>query len=167
MNHVEFLIMASSGAEIVKFIKLQEDTMKLQQQLYISFLPYTSADDKIKMLQNLRRQSVNITTFKEQQSQKEEQRTVKPCGMSKEDHGQLIKNYVRLVAELPTSDIADYLKQNQILTEEMVEIILNKETLQDRNRQLLTILFRRGSKAFPCLIDGFLNCNALVSLLQN
>jgi hypothetical protein len=40
--------------------------MKLQQQLYISFLPYTSADDKIKMLQNLRRQSVNITTFKEQ-----------------------------------------------------------------------------------------------------
>ena len=56
--------MASSGAEIVKFIKLQEDTMKLQQQLYISFLPYTSADDKIKMLQNLRRQSVNITTFK-------------------------------------------------------------------------------------------------------
>jgi hypothetical protein len=37
------------------------------------------------MLQNLRRQSVNITTFKEQQSQKEEQKTVKPCGMSKED----------------------------------------------------------------------------------
>jgi hypothetical protein len=35
--------------------------------------------------------------------------------MSKEDHGQLIKNYVRRVAELPTSDIADYLKQNQIL----------------------------------------------------
>jgi hypothetical protein len=159
--------MASSGAEIVKFIKLQEDTMKLQQQLYISFLPNTSADDKIKMLQNLRRQSVNITTFKEQLSQKEEQKTVKPCGISKEDHGQLIKNYVRLAAELPTSDIADYLKQNQILTEEMVEIILNKETLQDRNRQLLTILFRRGSKAFPCLIDGFLNCNALVSLLQN
>ena len=56
---------------------------------------------------------------------------------------------------------------NQILTEEMVERILNKETLQDRNRQLLAILFRRGSKAFPCLIDGFLNCNALVSLLQN
>ena len=57
---------------------------------------------------------------------------------------------------------------NQILTEEMVERILNKETLQDRNRQLLAILFRRGSKAFPCLIDGlrFLNCNVLVSLLQ-
>ena len=62
--------MASSGAEIVKFIKLQEDTMKLQQQLYISFLPYTSADDKIKMLQNLRPQSVNITTFKEQLKKK-------------------------------------------------------------------------------------------------
>jgi hypothetical protein len=90
MNHVEFLKMATSGAEIVKFIKLQEDTMKLQQQLYISFLPYISADDKSKMLQNLRRQSVNITTYKEQKSQKEEQRTVKPCGMSKEDHGQLI-----------------------------------------------------------------------------
>jgi hypothetical protein len=87
------------------------------------------------MLQNLRRQSVNITTFKEQLSQKE-QKTAKPCGMSKEDHGQLIKNCVRLVAELPTSDIADYLKQNQILTEEMMERILNKETLQDRNRQL-------------------------------
>jgi hypothetical protein len=89
--------------------------------------------------------------------------------MSKEGHCQLIKNYVRLVEELPTSDIADSLKQNQILTEEMVKIILNKETLQDRNRQLLTVLFRRGSKAFHCLIDGlrFLNCNALVSLLQN
>jgi hypothetical protein len=124
MNHVEFLKIASSGAEIVKFIKLQEDTMKLQQQLYISFLPYISADDKSKMLQNLRRQSVNITTYKEQKSQKEEQRTVKPCGMSKEDHGQLIKNYVRLVAELPTSDIADYVKQNHILAEEMMERIL-------------------------------------------
>ena len=169
MNHVEFLNMASSGAEIVKFIKLQEDKIKLQQQLYISFLPYKSADDKIKMLQNLRRQSVNITIFKEQLSQKEEQKSVKPCGMSKEDHGKLIKNYVRLVAELPTSDIAEYLKQNQILTEKMMERIFNKETLHDRNRQLLTILFRRGSKAVPCLIDGlrFLNCNALVSLLQN
>ena len=77
MNHVEFLKIASSRAEIVKFIKLQEDTMKLQQQLYISFLPYTSPDDKIKMLQNLRRQSVNITIFKEQLSQKEEQKSVK------------------------------------------------------------------------------------------
>ena len=48
--------------------------------------------------------------------------------MSKEDQGKLIKNYVRLVTELPTTDIADYLMQNQILTEEMVEIILNKET---------------------------------------
>ena len=122
----------------------------------------------------MRRQSVNLTTFKEQLSQKEEeeQKTVKPykpCVMSKEDHGQLIKKYVRLVAEIPTSDIADYLKQNQILTEEMMERTLNKEKLQDRNRQPLAILFRRGSKAFPCLIDGlrFLNCNALVSLLQN
>ena len=81
----------------------------------------------------MRRQSVNITTFKEQLSQKkeEEQKTVKPykpCVMSKEDHGQLIKKYVRLVAEIPTSDIADYLKQNQILTEEMVERTLNKQT---------------------------------------
>ena len=116
---------------------------------------------------------VNLSTFKKQQSQKEEaQKTVKPCkpcDISKEDHGQLIKNYERLLAELPTSDIADYLKQNQMLTEEMVDGILNKETLQDENRQLLTILFGRGSKAVPCLIDGvcFLNCNALVSLLQN
>jgi hypothetical protein len=34
MNHVEFLKMASSGAEIVKFIKLQENTMKLKQVIY-------------------------------------------------------------------------------------------------------------------------------------
>ena len=89
--------------------------------------------------------------------------------MSKEDHDKLIKNYVRLIAELPTSDIVDYLKQNHILTEDMVKRILNKETLKDRNRQLLYVLFRRGSKAFPCLMDGlrFLNCNTLVSLLQN
>ena len=50
----------------------------------------------------------------------------------------------------------------------MVERILNKETLKDRNKQLLSILFRRGSKAFLFIIDGlrFLNCNVLVSLLQ-
>ena len=50
----------------------------------------------------------------------------------------------------------------------MVVIMLNKETLTDRNRQLLTILFRRGNKDVPCLIDGlrFLNCNVLVSILQ-
>ena len=59
--------MTSVGAEL---IKLQEDTMKLQQRLYIRLIPYTSADDKIKMLQNLRRQSVNITTFKEQLKKK-------------------------------------------------------------------------------------------------
>jgi hypothetical protein len=123
------------------------------------------------MLQNLRRQSNNITTFKQTMAQESSQRrieTVKPGGMSKEDQGKLTKNYVRLVAELPTTDIADYLKQNQILTEEMVEIILNKETLNVRNRKLLTILFRRGSKVFHCLIDSlsFLNCSVLVSLLQ-
>ena len=89
--------------------------------------------------------------------------------MSKEDHDKLLKNYVRLIAELATSDIVDYLKQNNIWTEDMIERILNKETLKDRNRQLLSVLFRRCSKAFPCLIDGlrFLNCNTLLSLLQN
>jgi hypothetical protein len=56
--------MASLGAEIVNFIKLQEDTMKLQQQLYISFLPNTSADDKIKMLQNLRHQLSTLQPLK-------------------------------------------------------------------------------------------------------
>ena len=89
-----------------------------------------------------------------QESSQRRTETVKPGGISKEDQGKLVKNYVRLVAELPTTNIADYLKQNHILTEEMVEKKLNKETLKDRNRQLLSILFRRGSKAFPCLIDG-------------
>jgi hypothetical protein len=58
-----------------------------------------------------------------QESSQRRTETVKPGGMSKEDQGKLTKNYVRLVAELPTTDIADYLKQNHILTEEMVEII--------------------------------------------
>ena len=113
--------MTSSGAEL---IKLQEDTMKLQQRLYISLIPYTSADDKIKMLQNLRPQSNTITAFKQNMAQESSQRrteTVKPGGISKEDQGKLVKNYVRLVAELPTTNIADYLKQNHILTEDMVE----------------------------------------------
>ena len=142
-QHFFFKKMTSSGAEL---IKLQEDTMKLQQRLYISLIPYTSAGDKIKMLQNLRRQSNNITAFKQNLAQESSQRrteTVKPGGMSKEDQGKLVKNYVRLVAELSTTNIADYLKQNHILTEEMVETKLNKETLKDRNRQLLSILFRR------------------------
>jgi hypothetical protein len=58
--------MTSSGAEL---IKLREDTMKLQLRLHISLIPYTSADDKIKMLQNLRRQSNNITAFKQNMAQ--------------------------------------------------------------------------------------------------
>jgi hypothetical protein len=62
-----------------------------------------------------------------QESPQRRTETVKPGGMSKEGQGKLIKNYVRLVAELPTTDIADYLKQNQIFTEEMVERILNKK----------------------------------------
>jgi hypothetical protein len=113
--------MTSSGTEL---IKLQEDTMKLQQRLYISLIPYTSADDKIKMLQNLRPQSNTITAFKQNMAQESSQRrteTVKPGSISKEDQGKLVKNYVRLVAELPTTNIADYLKQNHILTEDMVE----------------------------------------------
>jgi hypothetical protein len=76
--------MTSSGAE---HIKLQEDAMKLPQRLYISLIPYTSADDKIKMLQNLRRQSNNITTVKQNMVQESSQRrteTVKPSGMSKD-----------------------------------------------------------------------------------
>jgi hypothetical protein len=125
--------------------------MKLQQRLYISLIPYTSADDKIKMLQNLRRQSNNITAFKQNMAQESSQRrteTVKSGGMSKEDQGKLIKNYVRLVAELPTTDIADYLKQNQIFTEEMVERILNKETLKDRNRQLFNYFISSRKQSF-------------------
>jgi hypothetical protein len=54
-----------------------------------------------------------------QESSQRRTETVKPGGMSKEDHGKLIKNCVRLAAELPTTDIADYLKQNQILTKEL------------------------------------------------
>ena len=52
-----FKKMTSAGAEL---IKLQEDTMKLQLRLYISLIPYTIADDKIKMLQNW---DVNPTTL--------------------------------------------------------------------------------------------------------
>jgi hypothetical protein len=69
--------------------------MKLQQRLYISLTPYTSADDKIKMLQNLRPQSNTITTFKQNMAQESSQRrteTVKPGGISKEDQGKLVKN---------------------------------------------------------------------------
>ena len=68
--------------------------MKLQQQLYISLIPYTSADDTIKILQNLRRQSNNITAFKQNMAQESSQRkteTVKPGGISKEDQGKLVK----------------------------------------------------------------------------
>jgi hypothetical protein len=43
-----------------------------------------------------------------QESSQKRTETVKPGDMSKEDQGKLIKNYVRLVAELLTTDIADY-----------------------------------------------------------
>ena len=79
--------MTSSGAE---HIKLQKDIMKLQQRLYISLIPYTTADDKIKMLQHLKRQPNNITAFKQniaQESSPRRTETVKPGGMSKEDQG--------------------------------------------------------------------------------
>jgi hypothetical protein len=49
-----------------------------------------------------------------------------------------------------------------MLTEEMVEGILNKETLQDENRQLLTILFGRGSKAVPCFLLALVYTNLTI-----
>jgi hypothetical protein len=71
---------------------------------------------------------VNLSTFKKQQSQKEEaQKTVKPCkpcGISKEDHGQLIKNYERLLAELPTlQSVTDIPLRNNTSTDTTVHVL--------------------------------------------
>ena len=58
--------------------------MKLQQRLYISLIPYTSADDKIKMLQNLRRQSktlqpLNKTLLKNHLKEEQKQLNLGAC----------------------------------------------------------------------------------------
>ena len=97
--------MTSSGAEL---IKLQEDTMKLQQRLV-----WYRAHQQITKLWCFNIWEFNPATLQPLNKTESSQRrteTVKPGGMSKEDQSKLIKNYVRLVDELPTTDITDYLR---------------------------------------------------------
>lgn len=66
-----------------------------------------------------------------------------------QQHQNLIKkNYSTLVREMKTSTVVRHLYDSNIITDEMKQQIETEKTDYDRNREVLSILLRRGPKAF-------------------
>lgn len=66
-----------------------------------------------------------------------------------QQHQNLIKkNYSTLVREMKTSTVVRHLYDSNIITDEMKQQIETEKTDYDRNRKVLSILLRRGPKAF-------------------
>ncbi|XP_048748519.2 uncharacterized protein LOC125660756 [Ostrea edulis] len=64
-------------------------------------------------------------------------------------HQDLIKkNYSTLVRKMKTSSVARHLYDSNIITDEMRQQIETEKTNYDQNRKLLSIILRRGPKAF-------------------
>ncbi|XP_061190802.1 uncharacterized protein LOC133198880 [Saccostrea echinata] len=58
------------------------------------------------------------------------------------------KNYSTLVKKIKTSTVARHLYDSNIITDEMKQQIETEKTNYDQNRKLLSIILRRGQKAF-------------------
>ncbi|XP_026781752.2 caspase-2 isoform X1 [Pangasianodon hypophthalmus] len=71
------------------------------------------------------------------------------CGMKEQDKVALKKNSVALCKELVVDELLiQYLQAEDILTESMAESILAETTSQKRSWRLLTLLPKRGPRAF-------------------
>ena len=66
-------------------------------------------------------------------------------------------HWVRLMKDLIVDDLAHHLFSNQILTESMLEDVLNKRSTRDRNYALLSLLQKRGPQAFPVLLEALMD----------
>lgn len=75
-------------------------------------------------------------------------------------HQDIIKaNYSTLVQNITTSSVAGHLFASNIITDEMRQQIEAEKTSYDRNRKLLSIILRRGPRAFTGLRMALLKAN--------
>lgn len=75
-------------------------------------------------------------------------------------HQDIIKaNYSTLVRNMMTSSVAEHLFASNIITDEMKQQIEAEKTSYDRNRKLLSIILRRGQRAFTGLRMSLLKAN--------
>ncbi|XP_048116697.1 caspase-2 isoform X1 [Alosa alosa] len=73
------------------------------------------------------------------------------CGMKEREKQVLKKRSVALCKEMVVDELlVQFLQAENILTENMAESILGKETSQKRSWHLLSILPKRGPRAFSC-----------------
>lgn len=75
-------------------------------------------------------------------------------------HQDIIKaNYSTLVRNMMTSSVAGHLFASNVITDEMRQQIEAEKTSYDRNRKLLSIILRRGPRAFTGLQMALLKSN--------
>lgn len=75
-------------------------------------------------------------------------------------HQDIIKaNYSTLVRNMMTSSVAGHLFASNVITDEMRQQIEAEKTSYDRNRKLLSIILRRGPRAFTGFRMALLKSN--------
>lgn len=85
-------------------------------------------------------------------------------------HQNLIKaNYSTLVKKMMAIRVAEHLYASNIITDEMRQQIEAEKTSYDQNRKLISIILRRGSRAFMGLRVALMKANQadLSRLLMN
>lgn len=85
-------------------------------------------------------------------------------------HQDIIKaNYSTLVKKMMPNPVAGHLYASNIITDEMRQQIEAERTSHDRNRKLISIILRRGSRAFMGLSMALMKANQadLPRLLMN
>ena len=66
-------------------------------------------------------------------------------------------HWVRLMKDLIVDDLAHHLFSNKILTDSMLEDVLNKRSTRDKNYALLSLLQKRGPQTFPVLLEALMD----------
>lgn len=79
-----------------------------------------------------------------------------------QQHQNLIKkNYSTLVRKMKTSTVVRHLYDSNIITDEMKQQIETEKTDYEQNRKLLSIVLRRGPKAFRGLRMALLKADQI------
>lgn len=88
--------------------------------------------------------------------------------MNRQHQKTLIRNFTRLVSEIPVQPVVKYLEEKRVISGEHAEDILYQNTEKNKVRQLLAILVRRGPQAFITFGEALRSsdCDSLANLLE-
>lgn len=100
----------------------------------IIIVTYINTDKDVITLTNICQSQKKLDEFK-QNIEQYQQNLIKP-------------NYSTLVKEMKAIPVAGYLMKNHIITDEMQQHIQFEKTMYSRNRKLLSLILKRGPKAF-------------------